>query len=77
MNKEIYGDITKVATTLEEKVEELNACLYQKQELLKKIERLKKVGTYEAHEKEIEEEMQNNIENFKMIVEEIKKLNDC
>jgi len=76
MKKETYDKIGIVSVLLKSKIEELDKCQKEKEEILKEIEELKNNNELMERYPLMKKKMDENLKRFNKVVEEIKKLNE-
>lgn len=76
MNKKIYDKVADTSIIMNEYLKKLEACQKEKTKILSWIESLKKDGTLEEKQQEVEKKMNANIKKFEKIVYQIIKLNE-
>lgn len=76
MEKEVYDYVGKASVFLKAKLEELEACQKEKEEILRIISELEAKDELEEKYPEIKERMDKNLRDFQKVVNDIKKLKD-
>ena len=76
MDKKQYDKVGIVSVLLKEKLQELEECQKEKEDILKEIDKLSKMNQLEENYPKIKEKMEDNLKHFEQVVDEIKKIND-